>query len=254
MYVPLMERRHDPDRGPEPAPERSRARREPGAGTPAGPDALLDLQRKAGNRAVASYLTRTPHSADSVQLQRWKWPSLDWEDVVDAYEWVNPLTVSGKLVQKVTGVEPSLWTLAEQAVRASATKITIPQSHIDALKRYAAAHDDDGRILLNALDQDPSYYKGGWLLDMQGDAEAITFGNSIFFGASPPSARTFVHEMVHIDQYARLGRTAFLESYFGSSLLTIIKRAIAHEPINVMMSSPHEREAYALESRFAASK
>ena len=76
---------------------------------------------------------------------------------------------------------------------------------------------------------------------MQGDAEAITFGNSIFFSSSPPTARTFVHEMVHIDQYARLGRAGFLESYFGMSLLTIIKRAIAREPINVMMSSPCTR-------------
>ena len=58
--------------------------------------------------------------------------------------------------------------------------------------------------------------------------------------------------MVHIDQYARLGRAAFLESYFGMSLLTIIKRAIAREPLNVMMSSPHEQAAYALEKRFAA--
>lgn len=78
---------------------------------------------------------------------------------------------------------------------------------------------------MNALDQDPSFYQGGWLLGMQGDAEAITFGNSIFFSSSPPTARTFVHEMVHIDQYARLGREAFLSSYFGVSLLTIIKRA-----------------------------
>ena len=212
---------------------------------------LLDLQRTAGNRAVASYLARAPSSADSVRVQRWSWP--DWEDVVDAYEWTNPLTVSGKLLHKLTGVEPSLWSAAEQAVRASATKITIPQSHIDALKRYAHANDADGRVLLNALDQDPSFYQGGWLLGMQGDAEAITFGNSIFFRSSPPSARTYVHEMVHIDQYARIGRQAFLESYFGLSLLTIIKRAIAGEPINVMMSSPHEKEAYALESRFAAS-
>jgi hypothetical protein len=58
--------------------------------------------------------------------------------------------------------------------------------------------------------------------------------------------------MVHIDQYARLGRATFLESYFGLSLVTIIKRAIAREPLNVMMSSPHEKEAYALERRFAA--
>jgi hypothetical protein len=30
-------------------------------------------------------------------------------------------------------------------------------------------------------------------------------------------------------------------------VLTIIKRAIAHEPIDVMMSSPHEQGANALE-------
>jgi hypothetical protein len=41
-----------------------------------------------------------------------------------------------------------------------------------------AGEQGDGRILLNALDQDPSFYKGGWLLDAQSDAEAITFGNS----------------------------------------------------------------------------
>ena len=40
-------------------------------------------------------------------------------------------------------------------------------------------------MLLNALDQDPSFYKGGWLLGVQGDAEAITFGDSVFFKDSP---------------------------------------------------------------------
>src|SRR5215213_1944109 len=171
-----------------------------GSRTLASPASVLHLRRTAGNRAVASLLARTPRNANSLQVQRW--PS--WEDVVDAVEWTNPLTFGGKLVHKVIGVEPNLWSVAEQAVRASATKITIPQGHIDALKRYAQANKADGRILLNALDQDPSFYKGGWLLDMQGDAEAITFGNSIFFSSSPPTTRTFVHEMVHIDQYDRI--------------------------------------------------
>jgi hypothetical protein len=219
-----------------------------GSRTLASPESVLHLQRTAGNRAVTSLLARTSHGANALQVQRW--PS--WEDVVDAVEWTNPLTFSGKLLHKVTGVEPNLWMVAEQAVRASATKITIPQGHIDALKGYAQANKADGRILLNALDQDPSFYKGGWLLDAQGDAEAITFGNSIFFKDSPPTVRTFVHEMVHIDQYDRLGRSAFLASYFGLSLATIIKRAIAGEPIEAMKSSPHEREAYELEKRFVA--
>jgi hypothetical protein len=203
---------------------------------PPSAEAVLQLQRTAGNRAVASLVAR--------------WPS--WEDVVDAVEWTNPLTFSGKVLKKVTGVEPNLFFLAEQAVRASATRITMPQGHIDALKKYARSNKADGRLLLNALDQDPSFYKGGWLLGVQGDAEAITFGNSIFFNESPPTVRTFIHEMVHIDQYDRLGRSAFLASYFGLSLATIIKRAIAGEPIEVMKSSPHEREAYELEQRYVA--
>src|SRR5215212_5378815 len=219
-----------------------------GLRTAASPQSILHLQRTAGNRAVASLLARTPRNANSQQVQRW--PS--WEDVVDAVEWTNPLTFGGKLVHKVIGVEPNLWSVAEQAVRASATKITIPQGHIDALKRYAQANEADGRILLNALHQAPSFYQGGWLLDAQGDAEAITFGNSIFFKSSPPTTRTFVHEMVHIDQYDRIGREAFVASYFGLSLATIIKRAIAGEPIEAMKSSPHEKEAYALEERFVA--
>jgi hypothetical protein len=172
--------------------------------------------------------------------------------VVNVYEWTNPLTVGGKLLHKATGIEPNLWFLAEQAVRASATRITLPQGHIDALKRYAQANEADGRILTNALDQDPSFYKGGWLLDIQGGADAITFGNSIFFAASPPATHTFIHEMVHIDQYDRIGRDVFIPSYFGLSLATIIKRAIAGDPIEPMHSSPHENEAYELEKRFIA--
>jgi hypothetical protein len=212
------------------------------------PESVLRLQRTAGNRAVTSLVAGTPRGASGLQVQRW--PS--WEDVVDFVEWTNPVTFSGKVLHKVTGVEPNLWFAAEQAVKASATRITMPQGHIDALKRYAQANKEDGRILLNALDQDPNFYKGGWLLGMQGDAEAITFGNSIFFKDSPPTVQTFVHEMVHIDQYDRIGRSAFLASYFGMSLATIIKRAIAGDPIEPMKSSPHEREAYALEARFVA--
>jgi hypothetical protein len=247
----MIERGPALNHGRLPARQSASVTRQSGSGPRGCREVLLDLQQTAGNQAVGAFLARLSTTQSSTGVQRWSWP--DWEDVVDGYEWLNPLTAPGKVMNKVIGVEPSVWMLAEQAVRASATKITIPQSHIDALKRYANAHDDDGRILLNALDQDPSFYQGGWLLDAQEDAEAITFGNSIFFRSSPPSARTFVHEMVHIDQYARLGRATFLESYFGLSLVTIIKRAIAREPINVMMSSPHEQEAYALERRFAAS-
>lgn len=180
-----------------------------------------------------------------LELQR-----VSWEDVGSVLEWTNPLTFSGKLIQTAFGVEPNLWTVAEQFVRQSATKITMPPRHIKNLVRYARAVPDDGWILMNALAQDPSFYKGGWLLSANSAATAMTFGNSIFFRQSPPSVETFIHEMVHIYQYAKLGRGPFLLSYFGLSLATIIKRFVSGEPLEVMESSPHEKDAYALERRF----
>jgi hypothetical protein len=153
-------------------------------------------------------------------------------------------------------VEPGLitealvWSAAEQAVQASATEISLPPKHVTDLTRYAQAVPDDGKILTEALAQDPSYYEGGWLLRVNSGAEGITFGNSIFFSNSPPDVATFVHEMVHIHQYYKVGRGPFLVSYFGMSLGTILWRAIRGQPLNIMRSSPHEEAAYDLEGRF----
>ena len=63
---------------------------------------------------------------------------------------------------------------------------------------------------------------------------------------------TYVHEMVHIHQYHKLGRSAFLASYFGLSFATILWRLLRGKAINVMNSSPHEKAAYQLERRFSA--
>ncbi|HRW66698.1 MAG TPA: hypothetical protein P5032_13335 [Candidatus Competibacter sp.] len=172
-------------------------------------------------------------------------------DVIDALRWTNPVTFSGKLLQTTVGVEPNLFFVAEQIIRASATRITIPIGHILTLKRYANANPGDGKILNNALAQEPSYYRDGWLLSVNGTADAMTFGNSIFFRQAVPSVDTYIHEMVHIDQYDRAGRTAFLTSYFGLSLATIIWRVIRGHAINAMSSSPHEKAAYGLERRFS---
>jgi hypothetical protein len=172
-------------------------------------------------------------------------------EVIDALRWTNPITFPDKLWQTITGVEPDLLFAAEQIIRASATKIVIPAGHIQALKRFANANPDDGKILNNALAQDPSYYRGGWLLSVNSAAEAITFGNSIFFRQVVPAMNTYVHEMVHIDQYNRVGRNIFIMSYFGLSPATMLWRVINHHPVNAMNSSPHEKAAYQLEGRFS---
>jgi hypothetical protein len=207
-----------------------------------------------GARSVQRNGTKSSNVVGAVPISSFQKPQelqrLGWEDVVSFYEWTNPLTFSSKLLQTATGVEPNLWFAAEQAVRASATKITVPPEHVANLKRYANAVPDDGEILNDALAQDPSYYEGGWLLSVQGGAEAITFGNSIFFRQSPPDVATYVHEMVHIHQYDKVGRGPFLASYFGLSLATILWRLVRGVPVNIMQSSPHEVAAYQLEKRF----
>jgi hypothetical protein len=213
---------------------------------------MLELQRTAGNRAVARALAATRATAASPssghpKIQRW---SLDWDDVVDFVQWTNPLTAGSKAIRHFTGVELNLWEAAEMAVRASATKISIPSAWVDKLKAYAAYNPDDGKKLRDALDVGPSHYQGGLLLGGNKDAAAITFGNSIFYGTA--DVDTYVHEMVHIHQYHTLGRMAFLGSYFGLSLATIIKRVLAGQSLDAMKSSPHEQEAYNLEARFKA--
>ena len=81
-------------------------------------------------------------------------------------------------------------------------------------------------------------------------AEAITFGNSVFYNrlARRPRRRSSTSSSTS-SQYDKLGpERRSSTSYFGLSLATIIKRAIAGEPIEAMQSSPHERDAYALET------
>jgi hypothetical protein len=202
---------------------------------------ILELQRSAGNRAVTGALTGAPGRPT---VQR-----LDWEDAVDFLQWTNPLTLGGKALREFTGIELNLWSAAEQAIRVSASRTSIPASFVQDLRDYAASNAADGRILLNALAQGPSHYRGGLLLGGNEDAAAITFGNSVFYG-SAPDVDTYIHEMVHINQYHVLGRKAFVLSYFGASALTIAARAIRGQPIRAMRSSPHEEQAYQLEQRF----
>lgn len=208
-------------------------------------DAILDLQRTAGNQAVVAALAVAAAGPAKGILQR-----IDFDDVIGAAQWLNPVTFGQKAIRTVTGVDLDPFVVAEQAVRASASRISIPLTYFATAGRYAASNPADGAVILDAINQGPKHYKGGLLLKIQGGAAAITFGNSIFYDRSEPTESTFIHELVHIHQYHELGRTAFLTSYFGLSLATIIKRAIAGEPIEAMDSSPHERDAYKLEQRF----
>jgi hypothetical protein len=128
--------------------------------------------------------------------------------------------------------------------------ITIPGDWPDIAREYAATNSADSGVLLPALGRSPTYHSGGWIMDLQPGAAAMTLDTDIFVSGSL-TLGTYVHELVHVTQYASLGPTGFLVSYFGQSAATIARRLIERKPLNVMRSSPHEEAAYQLEQRFS---
>lgn len=179
---------------------------------------VLALQRGAGNAATGQ------------MIQRWGLP--DWVPTI-----TDPLAPA--------------FEAAMQTNRAMADRITVRPYYRQKLIEYSAANPADGLMLLPALARDPSFYKGGWILDVQTGAKAMTLDTYIFVRGEL-DLKTYIHELVHVTQYAAVGRTGFLVSYFGLSAATIAKRFVMREPLNMMESSPHETQAYDLADRFMA--
>lgn len=125
----------------------------------------------------------------------------------------------------------------------------IPANYILRLLEYANSNASDGALLRRGFFRYPAYHFGGWILDIQTHAEAMTLDTDVFVH-TPLHLDTYVHEMVHVGQYGLLGKSLFLISYFGLSLATILKRLVNREPLDPMSSSPHEMQAYELEGRF----
>jgi hypothetical protein len=142
-----------------------------------------------------------------------------------------------------------IWAAVVASNIAVASKINVPASYPAQLNSYAAANGDDGATLTAGLANSPDYYTGGWILDVQTGAKAITLGSAVFVNGSL-DVDTYVHEMVHVNQYAMLGPTAFLVSYFGLSAMEIARRLVRRLPLDPMSSSPQEAQAYAIEGRF----
>lgn len=179
----------------------------------------------------------------------------DWYDYVPNP--LNPLGVVGKIIGvpsitsigSVTDPLAGVFEAAIQSNRAMADRISVPDYYRRKLIEYAEDEWLDGAILLRALERSPRFYKGGWILDVQTGAKAMTLDSYVFVNGDL-RIQDYIHELVHVTQYAITGRTHFLTSYFGLSALTIVKRFIAREPLRMMQSSPHENQAYELEERF----
>lgn len=116
-----------------------------------------------------------------------------------------------------------------------------------------AGHGTDHVRLEAALARSPCFYRGGWILDLQRGAAAITLDRCIFFRREYDDLdlTTVVHELVHVAQYEEVGSVAFLTGYFGEAAETLIDRIRTRQPLGVMCANPHETEAYALAGRFA---
>jgi hypothetical protein len=209
-----MQTRESEQQAPAAAPTKSAA-----VDAPLPVEQVLALQRGAGNAATGQ------------MLQRWSvlpdWLPTPLDPLAPAFE------------------------AAMQTNRAMADRIEVPDYYRQKLIEYSGAAPTDGAMLLPALLRGPKFYRGGWILDVQTGAKAMTLDTYIFVRGQL-DLKTYIHELVHVTQYATVGRTGFLVSYFGLSAATIAKRFIMREPLDMMQSSPHETQAYNLADRFMA--
>jgi len=156
------------------------------------------------------------------------------------------------LLPRLIPDSPLVWSLFKSVVLsnvAMAKQIAIPQDYKDKLLAYARYNRRDGAVLLAGFTRRPRYFKGGWIMKLQPGAGAMTLDTAVFVKGKL-NIGTYVHEMVHVGQYKKLGIAGFLASYFGLSGLTILQRWIRRKPTNPMRSSPHEEQAYRIEARF----
>lgn len=133
---------------------------------------------------------------------------------------------------------------------AGSSVIAVPARYVTLLNAYAAFDATDGAILTAALARSPTFHSGGWILDVQRGAAAMTLDTDVFVRGDTLHLNTYIHEMVHVHQYGGLGPTNFLAAYFGLAALEISRRLLMHLPIDPMTASPLETQAYAIEDRF----
>ncbi len=181
-------------------------------------------------------------------IQRLGWGDV-W-DVVKGPAW----GVGGGLLGPLGGglAEYGLEKAFEEVVasnRHAARECEVPPSYVASVKAYATVAPEDGKILLAALARKPRFYVGGWILDIQSGAEAMTLDHDVFC-VKDPSVDTFVHELVHVKQYKDVGPLKFLANYFGQVGWEALKALVNREEMDPFTASSYEKEGYALEQRF----
>lgn len=151
-------------------------------------------------------------------------------------------------------VVDELFSLYQRHCVSTASGITPDSDWVSRLDQYledASTSDDDKAKIRSGRERNPSYYQGGAILDHNPGAAAMTLDTCVFVRPGHFDANTYVHEMVHVGQYGRLGVSGFLAEYFGTSAVTVVEHWAKGEPVDLMTASHLENDAYAIGNRFA---
>lgn len=150
-------------------------------------------------------------------------------------------------------VVDELFSLYRSHCVSTASGLTPDAAWVTRLDHYLedpATPEDDKTHIRSGRERSPAYYEGGAILDHNPGAAAITLDDCVFVRPGKFDANTYVHEMVHVGQYGRLGVSGFLAEYFGTSAVTVVEHWAKGEPIDLMTSSHLENDAYAIGNRF----
>lgn len=191
------------------------------------PAELLKLQQTAGNRAVTGLVSGR-------SLQRWGLTEMIKDLVVHQDPWRQLRKLFAKVVEKS---------------RDTSTPFSVPLEFENELLDFVSEGLAEDRLLLEALKRQPRFHSGGYILMFQPQAEAMTLDRDVFV-EGPLSAATYVHEMVHVAQYGRLGPLRFLTLFFGETAAKIAWHFLHDLPFDPFKLSALERQAYAIQERF----
>jgi hypothetical protein len=134
--------------------------------------------------------------------------------------------------------------------RATSTPISVPPEFRNELVDFASDGLAEDLLLLDALERQPRFHIGGAILDLQPGAQAMTLDRDVFVDGTL-DVGTYVHEMVHVAQYGKLGALRFLTLYFGETTARLLWHLVNDIPFDEFRASVLERQAYAVEERFA---
>jgi hypothetical protein len=181
----------------------------------------LRLQRSAGNRATGRLLQR-----------------------LSLVDFVLP---GAEEAFKVT-----VWDAFVAENRAGAKYFPVPDEWRLLAGTYSLENPDDGKWIRDGIKRMPDFWIGGGLIAHAGsETHAITLDHDVFINPDTygePNVDTFVHELIHVAQYGKLGITGFLGSYAAEFARGFIEEGsfdAAYHDIR------HESAAVAIEERFS---